>query len=86
MSIKSDLIELFIKMSYIFDNVNFTSKLCIAKVFPKSDMTIIWLDIWDSQSSSMVKKHINCCFNVGYFIATIKGANMNSGVSQCKNC
>ena len=29
---------------------------------------------------------INKCFNVGNYIMTIRGANMNSGVSQCKNC
>ena len=26
------------------------------------------------------------CFNVGSYIATIRGANMNSSVPQCKNC
>ena len=29
---------------------------------------------------------INKCFNVGNYIMTIRGANMNSGVPQCKNC
>jgi len=29
---------------------------------------------------------INRCFNVGNYIATIRGANMNPGVPQCKNC
>ena len=29
---------------------------------------------------------INRCLNVGNYIATIWGANMNSGIPQCKNC
>ena len=29
---------------------------------------------------------INRCFNVGNYIATIWGANMNLGIPQCKNC
>jgi len=80
MLIKSNIIELFIKMLHIFNNVNFTSKPHIAKVSLTSDMAIVWLDIWDSQSSSIVKKPINCCFNIGSFIATIRWANMNPSV------
>ena len=80
MPIKSNLIELLIETSYIFDNVNFTFKHHIAKVSPKSDMDIIWLDIWDLQSGSIAKKLINCCFNVSSFVATIRGANMNFDV------
>ena len=29
---------------------------------------------------------INRCFNVGNYIATIRGTSMNPGVPQCKNC
>ena len=47
-------------------------------------MSIIW--IWDMQSSTKAKSLINKRFNVGSFIATIYGANMNSRVLQCKNC
>ena len=32
------------------------------------------------------KDLINRCFNVRRFIATIRGANTNSGIPQCKNC
>ena len=71
MPIKSNIIESFIKISYIFNNVNFASKPYIAKVFPKSNMAIVWLDIWDSQCGSTAKKLINCYFNVGSFITTI---------------
>jgi len=41
MLIKSNIIESFIKMLHIFDNINFTSKPYIAKVFLKSDMAIV---------------------------------------------
>ena len=49
-------------------------------------MSIIWIDIWDVQSGSKTKMLINRCFNVGRYIMTIRGANMNPGISQCKNC
>ena len=49
-------------------------------------MAIVWIDIWDVQSGKNAKMLINRCFNVGNYIATIRGANMNPGVPQCKNC
>ena len=49
-------------------------------------MSIIWVDIWDVQSGSKAKGLINWCFNVENYITTIRGANMNPGISQCKNC
>ena len=58
----------------------------VIKVSPESDMAIVWIDIWDIQSGKNAKMLINRCFNVGNYIATIRGANMNSGVPQCKNC
>jgi len=45
MSINSEVMELIIKSTHIFDNINVASKLHIVKVSPKSDMTIIWIDI-----------------------------------------
>ena len=48
MPINSEIMESFIKFSHIFNDVNIVFKLYIIKVFPKSDMTIIWIDIWDS--------------------------------------
>ena len=53
---------------------------------PKSDMVVVWVDLWDSQSSSSAKNIINRCFNIGQYIATIQGTNTNLGVPQCKNC
>ena len=49
-------------------------------------MAIVWINIWDVQSSQNTKLLINRCFNIGNNIATIRGANMNLGVPQCKNC
>ena len=48
-------------------------------------MAIIWLDIWNVQSSNKTKKLINRCFNVESYIVIIMDANMNPEVSQCKN-
>jgi len=82
----SDDIKAILKQNHIFDNISLTSKLRVIKVSPKSDISIVWIDIWDVQSGKNAKMLINRCFNVGNFIATIRGANMNSGVPQCKNC
>ena len=79
-------IETIIKQNQIFDNIVLTSKPHVIKVSPKSDMSIIWFNIWNVQSGSKVKGLINRYFNVGKYIATIRGTNMNSGVPQCKNC
>ena len=64
-------IENIIKQNQIFDNIVLTSKLCIIKVLPKSDMSIIWIDIWNIQSGSKAKGLINRCFNIRRFIVTI---------------
>ena len=79
-------VETIIKQNQIFDNITLASKLQVIKVSPKSDMSIIWIDIWDVQSGSRAKSLINQYFNVGKYIATIRGANINPGVPQCKNC
>jgi len=82
----SNDIEAILKQNHIFDNISLVSKPRVIKVSPKSDMTIVWIDIWDVQSGKNAKMLINRCFNVGNFIATIRGANMNPGAPQCKNC
>ena len=79
-------IKTILQQNHIFDNITLASKPRVIKVSPKSDMAIVWIDIWDVQSSQNAKMLINRCFNVGNYIATIRGANMNLGVSQCKNC
>jgi len=82
----SNDIEVILKQNHIFDNISFTSKPRVMKVSLKSDMLIVWIDIWDVQSGSNAKMLINRCFNVGTYIAIIQRANMNPGVLQCKNC
>jgi len=75
-----------IKNNHIFNNVVLASRPRIIKVLLKSDMSIIWINIWDVQSGAKAKGLINKCFNVGSNITTIHGMNMNPGVLQCKNC
>ena len=67
----SNNIEMILKQNHIFDNISLTSKLRVIKVSPKSDMSIVWIDIWDVQSGSNAKMLINRCFNVGSYIVTI---------------
>jgi len=73
-------IEMILKQNYIFDNISLASKPRVIKVSSKSDMSIVWLDIWDVQSGSNVKMLINRCFNVRNYIMTICGANMNPSI------
>ena len=55
----SDIIEGILKESHLFKNIMLASKPYIIKVSPKSNMVVIWVDIQDSQSGSMVKNIIN---------------------------
>ena len=82
----SNDIEVILKQNHIFDNISLASKPRVIKVSPKSDMSIVWIDIWNVQSGKNAKMLINRYFNIGNFIATIRGANINPGVPQCKNC
>ena len=84
--ISSDYIKGVLKETHLFNGVTLASKPCVIKASLKSDMAVVWLDIWDFQSSSLAKNIINHHFNIGCFIATIKGTNMNPGVLQCMNC
>ena len=67
----SNNIEMILKQNHIFNNISLTSKPRVIKVSPKSDMSIVWIDIWDVQSGSNAKMLINRCFNIGSYIATI---------------
>ena len=62
-----DVVETIIKNNHIFNNIAVILKSCVIKILPKLDITIIWLDIWDVQSSSKAKELINRCFNVGNY-------------------
>jgi len=79
-------VKTIIKQNHIFNNVTLASKPRVIKVSPKLDMAIVWINIWDAQSGMKAKDLINRCFNVRSFITTIRGANTNPGVPQCKNC
>ena len=79
-------VETILKQNHIFNNISLASKPRVIKVSPKSDMAIVWIDIWDVQSGKNAKLLINRYFNVGNYIATIRDVNMNLGVLQCKNC
>ena len=83
--LSSDKVEKILKGNHIFNNIILAFKPRIIKVFSKSDMSIVWIDIWDMQSGIKAKSLINRRFNVGSFITTIHSANMNSSVPQCKN-
>jgi len=85
-SINSSVIETILKNTYFFNNISLASKLRIIKVSLKSDIAIIWVDIWDSQSDTSAKTLINHCFNVESHIITVHDTNANSEVPQCKNC
>ena len=79
-------IEKILKSNHIFNDIVLTSRPWVIKISPKSDIAIIWINIWNTQNGSNAKKIINRHFNIGSFIATVHGANMNLGVPQCKNC
>ena len=79
-------VESALKQNHIFNDIKLASKPRVIKVLPKSDMLIVWIDIWDFQSGKKAKCLINWCFNFGGYIVTIHGANMNPEVPQCKNC
>ena len=81
-----NFIEGILKEMHLFNNVTLASKPHVIKAFSKSDKAVVWVDIWDSQSSSTVKNIINCCFNIGCYITTIRGTSMNPGIPQYKNC
>ena len=76
----ADIVEKIIKSNHIFNNIAVISKPRIIKVSLKSDIAIIWLDIWDVQSGSKAKSLINRCFNIGNHITTICSANINPDI------
>jgi len=79
-------VEEVIKRTHLFNDITLASCPHIIKASPKSDIAVIWIDIWDSQNGTKAKSLINRCFNIGHYIATIQDTNMNPSVPQCKNC
>ena len=51
--ITSDEVDNILKNTYIFNDVVLALKSRVIKISPKSDMAIIWINIWDTQSSMM---------------------------------
>jgi len=84
--ITSENVTDFMKHIDLFKNVSLATKPRIIKVSPKSDMAIIWFDIWDTQNSSKAKLLINYSFNLDYHITTVRATNINPSVPQYHNC
>ena len=84
--ITTNIIERVLQMTYIFNDIVLTFHSHIIKVSSKSNITIIWIDIWDSQSGSNTKILINKCFNISSHIVTIWDMNINLDIPQYKNC
>jgi len=57
--------------SPLFKGVTLVSMPRIMKASPSSDMSVIWIDIWDSQKRSKGKTLINCSFNFERHTATV---------------
>ena len=54
-----------------------TSRPRIIKTSSKLDMAIVWIDIWDVQSSTKTKSLINKYFNIERYITIVWSTNMN---------
>jgi len=52
-------VKTILKQNQIFDDIKLASRLRVIKVSPKSDMSIVWIDIWDYQSGSKARCLIN---------------------------
>ena len=57
--ITPNIIKDILKELYLFKDVTLASKLYIIKVSPKSNIAVVWIDIWDFQSSSTAKNIVN---------------------------
>ena len=79
-------VEAALSNSPLFEGVSLASMPHIMKASPSSDMSVIWIDIWDSQKGSKGKTLINRSFNFERHTATVRGTAMHPGVAQCRNC
>ena len=71
LSITQAQVESVIANTPIFEGVVLASHPYIMKASPSSDMSVIWIDIWDSQKGSKGKTLINRSFNFGRHTATV---------------
>ena len=76
MPISLSVVESILNVNYIFNNMLIILKPYVIKTSPQSDMAIVWLDIWDVQSSSKAKSLINRCFNVESHISKLKAVDL----------
>ena len=79
--VMSDIIERVIKSIHIFNNMVLVSCSWVIKAFPKSDMAIVCVNIWDSQNDTNPKCLINRCLNIEQYIIMMRGTNINSNIS-----
>ena len=71
LSIAPAQVEAALSNSSLFEGVTLASMPRIMKASPSSDMSVIWIDIWDSQKGSKGKTLINHLFNFGCYTATV---------------
>ena len=70
-SIRLDNIEAIIKANHIFNDLSLIAKPKVIKASSRSDMVVIWIDVWNTQSGKNGKMLINRYFNIGRYITTI---------------
>jgi len=70
----------------MFNNITLLSCPRIIYTSKNSNMSVIWVNIWDSQNSTKAKTLINRSFNFGRYIVTVRDTSMNPGIPQCHNC
>ena len=79
-SITPNIIEGVFKETHIFNNIVLLLKPHVIKTSPKSDIVVVWIDIWDLQNGLATKNIINQYFNVKQYIVTICSTNINPGI------
>ena len=83
--ITPNFIKSVVKELHLFENIMLASKPHIIKALSKSDMAVVWMNIWDFQSSFAAKNIINCQVNVGrycqvWFTLGVKVHKMDSEI------
>jgi len=72
--------------SSLFEGVTLASMPHIMKASSSSDISVIEIDIWNSQKGSKGKMLINCSFNFGHHTIIVRGTAIHPEVAQCCNC
>ena len=70
-SINSVQIKSVLSHTDIFQDIILSFWPYIVRVFPRSDMVIVWINIWDSQNGTKAKSLINRSFNIDCHVVTI---------------